>query len=534
MEDILIRTEDIPPEDILNIFVETDDDRSIIDALKGRQPCILVGSRGVGKSLLLKVAQAELKRAFDEKKILPVYVSFVSSPLLQGLEDIHVNAWMLSKIFSAIVREINKFGVGSFSDIKLVGFRQKDKNVGDLFTLLDDLIEQLEGAWNDPNASIDSSSAPDAEKLKEVVGNICEQTGISRIVLLIDEASHIFLPRQQRLFFSLFRDLRSPHLNCKAAVYPGVTSYGPNFQPTHDATFLMTERDVRSENYQISMRQIALKQVSSGLTRQIDQYGRNFSVLAYAAHGNPRTLLKSLASGIKLNTSEINSYIKEYYRAEVWSEHSLLGDKYKGHRSLIDWARLFIEETVLPTLTKKNNDSATGQSAYFWIHRDAPAYVHQAMALLKYTGIVQEHMAAIKNPVGDIGTKYIVNLGCLFSLHADPVLSGVELASKLDDRRYIEFDKNHSAFNKDSREFASLDENGLNSSILANQLAKSIEVLDLTSFQKKTIISIGLKTIEDILKASDSRIQEARGIGVARTRKIKNAAHAAVFEYLSG
>ena len=78
------------------------------------------------------------------------------------------------------------------------------------------------------------------------------------------------------------------------------------------------------------------------------------------------------------------------------AEHSLLSQKYSGHRALIDWARNFIENSVLPALTKKNNDNLEGSTAYFWIHRDAPAYVHQAMGILKYTGIVQEHMAGVK------------------------------------------------------------------------------------------------------------------------------------------
>ena len=534
MEEILIRTEDILLSDILQMFVETEDDRAIVDSLKAKLPCILVGSRGVGKSFLLKVAQAELKQEYSERKIIPVYVSFISSPLLQGLEDKHFNTWMLSKILSALIRELNKFGISSFPNLRLIGFSQKPESGDDLYSRLENLLEFLESAWNNPGSVIDSSSVLDAEQLKDAVESVCELAGISRVVLLIDEASHIFLPNQQRLFFSLFRDLRSPFLNCKAAVYPGVTSYGPNFQPTHDATMLHTERDVRSKKYVDSMKAIALKQASSALARQIEQYGRNFAVLAYAAHGNPRTLLKCLASGIKLNSSDINSYIKEFYRTEVWSEHSLLSQKYTGHRSLIDWARTFIEQSVLPLLSKKNSSSTDGTTAYFWIHRDAPAYVHQAMGLLKYTGIVQEHMAGVKNGASEIGTKYIVNLGCLFSLFNDPVISGFETAEKLDDRRYVEFDKDHPAFSQQSNEFSSLNETSLNTSVLIDQLQKPISVLDLSDFQKSTLGSINIRTISDILKATDSKIQEARGIGVIRTRKIRNAAYTAVFEYLSG
>ena len=86
-DDIFLRTEDIPPEDILKYFVETEKDRQIVSTLKSKAPSILVGSRGVGKSFLLRVAQAQMRLEFEATKVLPVYVSFMSSPLLQGLSE---------------------------------------------------------------------------------------------------------------------------------------------------------------------------------------------------------------------------------------------------------------------------------------------------------------------------------------------------------------------------------------------------------------------------------------------------------------
>ncbi|MCX7131600.1 hypothetical protein [Aeromonas sp.] len=66
MSDFKIRTETIKSSKILDYFVETNEDREIINKLKSNSPVVLVGSRGVGKSFLLKVAEAELKR--DIKK----------------------------------------------------------------------------------------------------------------------------------------------------------------------------------------------------------------------------------------------------------------------------------------------------------------------------------------------------------------------------------------------------------------------------------------------------------------------------------
>jgi hypothetical protein len=534
MDELYIRTEDIRPDQVLSLFVETVEDRKVISILSMQTPVVLVGSRGVGKSFLMRVAQAELKLNFEKTKALPVYVSFISSPLLQSLSDAQFTAWMLSKITSAVIRELTKFGIAFTVPKRLSALMPQGNGNGDPSAPLEVINAALEEVWRNPTVHVDTSQLPDAQQLKEIIEQICETGKIARVVVLIDEAAHIFLPRQQRLFFTLFRDLRSPYLNCKAAVYPGVTSYGTTFQPSHDARLISVERDVISTTYVDSMKDIALKQADSTLARQIELYGKNFAVLAYAAYGNPRVLLKSLSKLTKLATQEVNQYIREYYRAEVWSEHSLLGNKYSGHRKLVDWARSFIEQTVLPNLARRNASSTDGKTAYFWIHRDAPAYVHEAMGLLKYTGIVQEQLAATKNGLGEIGTKYMVNLGCLFALETSPVASAFELAIKLDPRRFIEFGARHPAFSDDVSEFASLEDDNVSQLVLKEQLGRSIDNLDLTNFQKSTLKQVGLEKISDLLQATDARIREAWQIGEVRSRRIKNAAYAAVFEYLSG
>lgn len=534
MEELYIRTEDIRADEVLNLFVETSEDRRVVSTLCSQTPVVLVGSRGVGKSFLMRVAQAELKQNIEKNKVLPVYVSFISSPLLQSLNDTQFTAWMLSKICSAVIRELTKSGIAFTIPRRLSALVTGTSSNTDPAAPLDAINSALEDAWRNPTTLVDTTNVPDAQQLKETIEETCEGGKVSRIVILIDEAAHIFLPRHQRLFFSLFRDLRSPYLNCKAAVYPGVTSYGTTFQPTHDARLITVERDVTSTTYVDSMRDIALKQADSTLSRQIELNGKNFAVLAYSAHGNPRTLLKSLSTLSKLSTQDINQYIRDYYRAEVWSEHSLLANKYGGHRKLIDWARLFIEQTVLPSLARRNASSADGKTAYFWIHRDAPAYVHEAMGLLKYTGIVQEQMAATKNSIGEIGTKYMINLGCLFALDNSPVSTAFELATRLDTKRFVEFGSRHAAFTQDVNEFASLEDDKVSQLVLKEQLDRSIDNLDLTQLQKSTLKAVGLVKISDLLQATDARIRQARMVGEVRARRIKNAAYAAVFEYLSG
>lgn len=152
-----------------------------------------------------------------------------------------------------------------------------------------------------PGETVDTSGIPDIEEVKEALEDLAEELGIKRFALLMDEAAHIFLPTQQRQFFTLFRDLRSHCVTCNAAVYPGVTSYGDTFQPTHDATMVSLNRDINDSGYVESMRQIVEKQADSTLQKKITKNGQNFSVLAYAATGNPRLLLKTVADAPNIN-----------------------------------------------------------------------------------------------------------------------------------------------------------------------------------------------------------------------------------------
>ena len=139
-----------------------------------------------------------------------------------------------------------------------------------------------------------------------------------------------------------------------------MTAFGDTFQPMHDATMLVLDRNVVSDEYTENMREIVEKQADSNLLARIAQNGQNFAVLAYAATGNPRQLLKTMDRAPKLRRGEVNEVIREYYRTDIWAEHSGLVERYGGHRHLIDWGRSFVEEFVLPELQRKNKQYLSG------------------------------------------------------------------------------------------------------------------------------------------------------------------------------
>ena len=71
MTNLIIRTEDIKPEHILELYVETTQDKKTVELLKSASPVVLEGSRGTGKSFLLRVAEVQLAESFNQEHVLP-------------------------------------------------------------------------------------------------------------------------------------------------------------------------------------------------------------------------------------------------------------------------------------------------------------------------------------------------------------------------------------------------------------------------------------------------------------------------------
>lgn len=536
MSDLLFRTEDIPNDEILKLFVETSQDRDLIEKIKSISPIIIVGSRGVGKSFLMRVAEAEMNKDFKKKRILPVYLTFTKSSIIHSQDEHKFFNWMLALICSKIIRELRRKGllanVPSSINVLSGGDYTEDK------LQIEKIAIDYENSWKNPAKEIESTSLPTIDSFKDAIEEICEELNIKRINLLIDEAAHIFRPEQQRQFFTLFRDLRSPVISCNAAVYPGVTSYGDVFQYSQDATFVDIDRDILADNYIDKMREIIEKQADSdsNLLNQISKNRNNFEILAYASSGNPRFLLKTISRSPKMTSLQINEVIREFYRVELLAEHSNLSEKYPGHRGLIDWGRKFIEDTVLPEIQSKNNSYLQFEkqtSCFIWVHKDAPQTVKESLRLLAYTGLLQEHSKGIKATKAEVGTRYLINLGCIFSQESAPSSSALNIARNLTSKRMTEFGMNNSNFKELVNEIPDFTEKDT-TDILDRELNKDIKVLDLTLWIKETLRALDINLVRDILNATEHQLKKAYYIGDKRARLVKSAAIASVYEYLNG
>ena len=69
---------------------------------------------------------------------------------------------------------------------------------------------------------------------------------------------------------------------------------------------------------------------------------------------------------------------------------------------------------------------------------------------------------------------------------------------------------------------------------LQDQLAKNIDFLDLTDWQKEKLHSVSINTIGELAASNESAVMKAYYVGEVRAKQMKNAAYAALFEYLLG
>jgi hypothetical protein len=532
MNDFYYRTESIRKEEILSLFVESPIERDIINSFKSQSHIVLEGSRGSGKSFLMKVAQTELLNKFDADKILPVYVTFMQSSLLHSSDPNQFYHWMLAKIIKETLKVFQKNGliVSQYANSLLGSIEINNLQV---------IVSKFESTYKTPKEDVDISSLPELSDVIDAIEEICNENNIGRIVYFFDESAHVFRPEQQRQFFTLFRDYKSPYISCNASVYPGVTHYGNSFEMTHDAIYKRIDRDLLAPNYVNEMKEMVLKQGGETWSKTINKQMDLFNTLVFSAGGNPRLLLKTLDKCEKFNTTSVNEVIRNFYRSDIWLEHTQLGEKYKGHKSIIDWGRIFIEDNVIPATILKNNDRETKNikesTIYFWISKDAPEQVKESLRLLNYTGIIRKYDSGVKATKSNIGDRYEIKFGCLLSQYSAPTSSSKNIIPYVQLEMFTEYGRNNPTFSSLSIDTLAdfSDEEFLSS--LQNQLAKSIKHLDLTYWQKTKLEEINIVTIGQLLDVSEEElISKLPQVGPIRSRTMKNSATAELLETISG
>lgn len=277
------QAEYIDPQKFDELTIEHPEEESILRKLMGGGAKLLIGPRGCGKTtLMLKAFHQMLKSEVGQA--LPVYVNFKLALKVEPLYSKGANApfwfkgWLALKVLEALRVTCERLADVEISD----SFPKKEFIEKSLVKIEAGTTEILE---------IDNLSL---NFLQQVIHDVLERNGIGRCVLLIDDAAHAFLGKQQEDFFDFFRAVKSKSISPKAAVYPGVTSHSPSFQVGHDAEQIDVWVKPSGENYEQFMLDLARKRFEGTQVKLIDDNKDDIAFLAYCSFGIPRAFLGML------------------------------------------------------------------------------------------------------------------------------------------------------------------------------------------------------------------------------------------------
>ena len=126
-----------------------------------------------------------------------------------------------------------------------------------------------------------------------------------------------------------------------------------------------------------------------------------------------------------------------------------------------------------------------------------------------------------------------MNIGCLLAFETAPQQRAMEIINNLALGRMSEYGANSKVYGELLEKVPKFTEPDM-SECLKKQLDKNIDVLEITEWQKSKLKELNIITIGDLLQSTESKLMMAYYVGEVKARQMKNAAMAAVFEYLFG
>ena len=439
---ILDRTESLGEEVILDYFVTRNDDK-ILRLLDSEQ-YLLEGSRGVGKTMLMKTAMLTAMKKFNTDSVLPVWVSFEESIRLERIESISkaidpFMQWTMGKILSETIKKIISLkpdGAVLLSErLANIYGKPQQKNYDTLIEILDKYVLALE--VGDIDSDQDMMNCAPSKQLRDILDNpsafkaflleLVFEFNLSRIVFFFDEAAHVFSHVQQEKFFTFFKTLRSPKIACKAAVYPGITNYGKHFERGQDAKELKLEWSAKDSADIEYIKEIIKKRLlayENSYWAKINFDSDALSIIAICSNGNPRFAFHIIdeidtSGGFKNNVTKASviSAVRVVFENK-WREFSSLKKRLLKYREHIEFAELIIKNHILPNLKlwnerrRKDNKKI---SVGFLISTTAFDRLIHVFSVLDYSNIIKIDYARKSSGHGVYSYYISINPSAIFS-----------------------------------------------------------------------------------------------------------------------
>jgi hypothetical protein len=399
------RTEDLTADQVMQLFAYGGNDHSTVASMMAVGTHLLSGSRGTGKTMLLRMAHEKIRR--ERPDTLPIFVSFsrylstynATSRQREGYSPFQ--SWIFAKILSAIQEAILASPKGGDNQIASLvrGFLEK-------------YIQRLESHHSDATVTDPNANAAHLgiscdillefarlDKLREKILAFLDRSGYSSVYLFLDEAAQSFAEELQPEFFQLIKHLRHNRISIKAAVYPHATVYGVDFDIGQDAIVVPIERPIESPEGMIFFDDLIKKRFEAlplGLALAKSEIAKK--LLIKMSGGNPRWFIHLLgkfdhASEQVIPVASVIGAAKELPDSTLWPYLLNLRARLKSKRKYIDSAAHMCQILVegLRDLNKGVRAQSGDRPTCFVAvsnHKTVPFRVTAALRILQYAGII--------------------------------------------------------------------------------------------------------------------------------------------------
>lgn len=591
-EQLAIRTESLTDNEIKIFFVG--ESETYVNQLLDGEHYLLEGSRGVGKTMLMRFTELEADKMFHSKRIFTSYISFEDSLKVERLRGSSAEynpflQWTMGKILKSILDKIallkidkeekdKKCLIDNLS--KIFGMQVNFEQYSNLANLLKEYINILETANYKTSEDIKKYAKDSlgikvdelfkalntAVTFKKFLEKFCDDTEINRLVLLFDEAAHTLSEQQQEEFFSFMKGLRSTKISCKAAVYPGISSYGKDFDYGHDAKVLRLDRKPEEgDKYYNFLKSILKKRIgNSEVWTYLNTNNEVFDTLITSCFGNPRHLfflLEYFEDILKTsNVREVPTAVKNYVEQILWKYYLGLQQRLSRLKIPVESGYNFITGLTIPQLREQNNawrrKTKPKLTIYIAIENEIFDDLKDMIGVLIYAGILSERG---QQSIGQnkYGKAYAINTAICISENVlkrdkntgNSLYNEIKLLDKQRVKIYYKGTKEITNLISNLKKSTTLicpncgkDRNTEwkvcpfctkaypeEESLYEKLRSHSIDYLPITN-RLKIRVKDKYKKIGEILDASDSEVDKIYYIGPVRVKIIKTAA----IEYLAG
>ncbi|RLC22128.1 MAG: hypothetical protein DRI57_00635 [Deltaproteobacteria bacterium] len=477
-ESLILAAEDYSPEEFSNRHCFSKYDRRLISKLAAHGPVLLRGGRGSGKSALMIEASQQLAPYKKNASAFGVYISLRHLGLLRSE----------GKAYESL-----------FFELLISRVQESLKNMENMPVLFD------------PESDISSVQT----KLSKLSIKLK-----LRVVLLFDDAAHIGRETSLEPFFDIFRTLSSSTVSCKAAIYPGVTQFGKRFDVCNDATVLDISRNEELPGFDELFADISKLHFATPFPKEFAGF------LGQAVLGNMRAFIfacNELFKGDdKINLKKLGGTLLSLCNNYYWPLLEELTPKMGKYEPMIDPAI-----KIADIMFRKCGDQGRRSAL---IHRDIISKLAKPFEVLEYAGFISRRDASRAMKSGGRGSRFVLSL-CVLLENTSGTRLTKELFQNWTDKRDepAEFHRGNEINAIKPPELSDSVNLSIIKQPIGNLKKSDAYPYGLTDNKINLLLKADLKTIGDLVSATDNQLLSLHNLGSGWLRRVRNVAAQAIW-----